>query len=149
MGQVAMDRRHIVMNFTTPPSIEDIEVIAQTCLTEGMPDEMSEMIESLTVEVEDMPDEALELEMELDHPYELVALYKSGRQIAPGVERKVANDDDVLILFRRALLDLWGETGEDINILVRQVMIEELGQHFEFGEREIDEMVRQHHQGRL
>ena len=143
-----MDRRQIVMNFTFPPSPEDVRVIAETAI-EHLPDELASFTESLTLQVEELADEALEQELDLDEPYELVALYRSGKQIAPGVERKVANDDDVLILFRRPLLDLWNETGEDINLLVRQVVIEELGQNFDFTEREIDEMTRRHHQGML
>ncbi len=143
-----MDRKKIVMNFTFPPSAEDIEVIAQNAI-DNLPEELQEYTESMILQVEEVPDEALEQEMDLEDPYELVALYRSGKEIAPGVERKVANDDDALILFRRPLLDLWNETGEDINMLVRQVLIEELGQNFDFSDREISEMTARHYQGML
>src|SRR5690606_29385372 len=108
-----------------------------------------ELCEDLAIEVEDFPDETVESEMELDDPYDLLALYRSGKQIAPGVQKKVANDDDVLILYRRPILDMWCETGEDIAQIVREVMIEELGNNFEFSEDEIEEMARRHYQGRL
>ncbi len=146
--KATMDRRKIVMNFTFPPSAEDIEVIAQQAI-DNLPEELIDFTENMALQIEEIADEGIQEEMELDDPYELIALYRSGKQIAPGVERKVANDDDVLILFRRPLLDLWNETGEDINILVRQVLIEELGQNFDFTEREINEMANRHHQGML
>ena len=144
----AMDRKKIVMNFTCPPSAEDVEGIAQAAV-DNLPEELLEFTENMTLRVEEIADEALEQEFDLEDPYELVALYRSGKEIAPGVERKVANDDDILILFRRPLLDLWGETEEDINLLVRQVIIEELGQNFDFSDREITEMTSRHHQGIL
>ena len=136
------------MNHSSPPSTDDLLVIAQGAL-ETLPDELAELCENLTVLVEDFADDTILDEMELEDPYELLALYRSGKQISPGVESKVANDDDAIILFRRALLDMWCETGEDLNLLVRQALIEELAHNFEFSEDEIDDMARRHYQGML
>lgn len=79
----------------------------------------------------------------------MLALYRSGSEIAPGVTRKTANDDDQLLIFRRPLLDAWCETQEDLNTLIRQVMIEEIAQNFDFSEDEIEEMAARHFQGVL
>ncbi len=143
-----MDRQQIVMNFSVPPGTEDLEVIAKEAL-ETLPEELTELCESLVVRVEDLPDEAVATEMELDDPFELIALFRKGSQIAPGVEKKVANDDDLLLIYRRPLLDMWCETGDDLSVLVRQIMIEELGQNFDFSDDEIDEMTQRHFQGML
>ncbi len=140
--------QQILMNFSTPPSEDDILAIANTHL-ENLPDELNEYFEELTVTVEDIPDEATESDLELDDPYELLALYKAGTQLAPGVEKKVANDDDVLILYRRPILDAWCETGEDLNQVVRDAMIEEIGNHFDFSDDDIENMSAQHYQGML
>lgn len=143
-----MDQQRIIMNFTMPPSAEDIEAIAEAAL-ENLPEELMEFCDSLAIQINELADEGLENDLELEDPFDLVALYRSGGQIAPGVERKVANDEDLLIIFRRPLLDLWCETCDDLNNIVRQVMIEELGQHFDFSDAEIDEMTRRHYQGML
>lgn len=143
-----MDRKEIIMNFSIPPSIEDINVIALETL-DNLPEEILEFCDSLSVCVEDLPDDALQNDLDLDDPFELIALYKNGQQLSPGVQSKTANDDDVLILFRRPLLDMWCETGDDLNTLVRQIMIEELGQNFDFSDDEIDEMTKRHYQGML
>jgi len=136
------------MSFSAPPSLDDIETIAAQLL-ENLPEEILECCETLGVAVEEFPDDATTAEMELDEPYELVALYRSGKEISPGVERKVANDDDVLILYRRPILDLWCDTQDDLTNLIREVMIEELASNFEFSEDEIEEMTARHHQGML
>lgn len=143
-----MNEQRIIMNFTTPPGADDIEVIANDIL-DTLPEELLEFCDSLTITIEDIPDETLEIELDLDDPYELMALYKSGKQLSPGVESKVANDDDILVLYRRPILDAWCESGEDITQIVRDVMIEELGNNFEFSEDEIEEMSRRHYQGML
>lgn len=141
-----MDRRQIIMNYGTPPSIEDLEVIASAVI-DTMPAEITSFCDSIVIQVEEMPDEALEIEMDLDDPYDLIVLYRSGKELSPGVESKVANDDDILIVYRRPFLDYWCEEGQDIAELLRQIIIEELGDNFDFDEDEIEEMVKSSHQG--
>ena len=92
---------HIVMNFSVPPSAEDLFVIAHEQL-ENMPDELQENCEELTVQIEEFPDEATEADLELEDAYELLALYKAGKELSPGVEVKAANDDDIFTGLNRA-----------------------------------------------
>jgi predicted Zn-dependent protease with MMP-like domain len=143
-----MNEQRIIMNFSVPPSLEDLEVMASSIL-ESLPDEILEFCDGLAVRVDDLADEAVEEEFDLDDPFDLIALYRSGKEISPGVEKRTANDDDVLVIYRRPLLDLWCETGEDLNVLFRQVIIEELGRHFDFADDEIDELAGRHFQGML
>lgn len=143
-----MDSRRIIMNFSFPPSIEDMEVIALDAL-ENLPEELLGYCDELGVSIEDFPDVVVENELDLDDPYDLLALYKNGKEISPGVEKITVGDDDVLLLFRRPILDLWCETGDDLNVTIRQVMIEEIGRRFDFSDHEIDEMIRRHYQALL
>ncbi|MFN3701436.1 MAG: metallopeptidase family protein [Alphaproteobacteria bacterium] len=141
-----MDARKIIMNFSIPPSIEDIEVLACNAI-ETLPDELVRVMKTVAVVVEEFPDELLESELELEDPFDLVALYRSGSEIAPGITKKTANDDDVLMIFRRPLLDMWCDSGDDLNTLLTQIVIEELGRNFEFTDDEIDDIVKRHHAG--
>jgi predicted Zn-dependent protease with MMP-like domain len=116
---------------------------------ESIPDELLGFCDGLAIAVEEIVDEAAVQDLDLEDAFDLLALYKSGKQISPGIEKKTANDEDVLLIFRRPVLDMWCETGEDLSVLIRQVMIEELGRNFEFSESEINEMTRRHYQGML
>ncbi len=142
MTAKAMSRQQIIMNHSTPPSGDDITVIASQ-VTENLPDEIAGLCEELQVQIEEFPDETTENEMELETPYELLALYRSGKQIAPGVQKKVANGEDVVILYRRPILDLWCETGDDLTALVREIVIEEIARAHEFAEADIQSMLKQ------
>ncbi len=143
-----MDCQRIIMNFTVPPSMEDIEDLASSAL-ENLPEEILGRCDELGILIEDTVDETTLDDLDLDDPFDLLALYKSGKEISPGVERKVANDEDVLVIFRRPLLDMWCETQEDLQGLIRQVMIEELGRYFEFSDDDIEDMADRHYQGML
>lgn len=143
MTAKAMSKQEIIMNYSSPPSADDVMVLAMQILN-SPPDELSEVCEELGLQVEEFPDETIETEMELDSQYELLALYKSGKELSPGVEKKVANDDDVLVLYRRPILDLWCETGDDLASLVREVVIEEIARSQELSEDDIAEILKRY-----
>ena len=140
--------QQILMDFSTAPTPDDLLVIANEQL-ENLPEELMDFFEELTVQIEEIPDEATEADLELDDPFELMALYKAGKDLSPGVEKKIANDDDVLILYRRSILDMWCETGEDLTQIMREAMIEEIGNYFEVSADDIEEMTERHYQGML
>ena len=137
--------QHIIMNYTVSPSRDDLEVLA-TSIIENLPEELLEQCESINIVIEDLADEVIEQELDLDDPFDLLALYKNGKEISPGVQRKTADEDDTLILYRRAILDMWCDTGEDLTVLIRQVIIEELGRSFDFSEDDIIEMTQRTYQ---
>ncbi len=143
-----MECQSIIMNHTVPPSLEDLETLAAGVL-QGMPEEFLRHCEGLVILIEEIVDETMQEDLNLDDPFDLLALYKNGKEISPGIEQKVANDDDVLVLYRRSLLDMWCETGEDLQSVLRQIIIEELGRYFDFSEDDMQDMADQHFQGVL
>ncbi len=136
------------MNYTVPPSVEDLETLANAVLP-VLPDELLCDCEDITILIEDMADESTQLDLELSDPFELLALYKSGKEISPGLERKVASTDAVLVIYRRSLLDAWCDTEDDLQTLIRQIIIEELGRCFDFSDDDVQEMTDRHYQGML
>lgn len=143
-----MDSKNIIMNFSVPPTAEDLLVMASEIL-DNMPDELVEFAGDIAVVCEEIPDEALEQELDLDDPFDLLALYRSGAEISPGVQKKIADEDDALMLFRRPILDMWCETGEDLYVIMRAVVIEEIARYHDFADHEIETIIKTHHQGLL
>lgn len=143
-----MEQQQIIMNFTLPPTLDDLKVMAQEVM-DVMPDELAEYCEDIEIVIEDFPDEVLEQELELDDQFEVVALFRKGSEISPGVESKSNDEDDKLIVFRRSLLDYWCECCDDLGQILRQVIIEEIARNYDFTDDDIDEMVSRHYQGML
>lgn len=143
-----MDCRKIIMNFSVPPSLEDMEIISAE-IFETLPEELLEFTDNLDIEIEDFPDSATEIELGIEDPYELLAIYRNGKEISPGVEKMVPAGHDKLILYRRSILDLWCESEDDLSMVIRQVMIEELGKTYNFSDKEIEEMIDRHFQGMM
>ena len=119
----AMTRR-----FASPPSPEEIEAIARAAL-ESLPEPFAAHLGAVVLQVEEFADAALLAELGIDHPLDLTGVYEG----IPIGERSVEASGtlpDRIRLFRRAILDEWCEDGEDLEHLVRHILIHEVGHHF-------------------
>jgi predicted Zn-dependent protease with MMP-like domain len=142
-----MSAQKIIMNFV-PPSYDDIITLGQGIL-DDLPEELDDIIGDVALTIEDLADEILEDELDLDDAFELLILFKHEKEISPGVERKQEENNGTLTVFRRPVLDEWCESGEDLAILLRHLIIEELGRVFDFEDDDIEDMTQRHHQGLL
>ncbi len=119
-----------------PPGPGDIEAIARAALA-AMPPEFSRQVEGVLIRVDEFPDAETQSEMGLESQWDLLGLYRG----APIDRRSVADvrqDLDVIELYRAPILDYWCETGEDLNHVVRHVLIHEIGHHLGFSDAEME-----------
>ncbi len=137
--------QHIVMNFSRPPSDEDIAVIAHQLL-ENLPDELNDHIEDLIIQMDDVADDTILADLEMDEAFDLLALFKSGNDLSPGIEKKGEGEDNILILYRRPILDAWCESGEDLTQIIRDAIIEEIAGYFNFSDDDIEDFISRHYQ---
>jgi predicted Zn-dependent protease with MMP-like domain len=121
---------------TLPPSLDELGELAQEAF-QTIPLELRRHVDGVVIRVDEFPDEATEREMELDSPFDLLGLYR-GVDIGHKSASSVANDVDMIFLYRRPLLDYWCETGEDLKLLVRHVLIHEIGHHFGLSDEDME-----------
>lgn len=128
-------------SFAQPPDLADIEALAREAY-DRIPEALRKMAAGVVIRVEDFPDRETEREMGLQSPFELMGLYRG----IPFGERSVsetAEDIDLIFLYRRPILDYWCETGEDLTILVRHILIHEIGHHFGFSDEEMERLEKE------
>ena len=128
-------------SFSRPPDLEDIEALARRAYDE-IPALLRAKAENVVIRVEDFPDRETEREMGLQSPFELMGLYRG----VPFGERSITDtpqDIDLIVLYRRPLLDYWCETQEDFTDLVRHVLIHEIGHHFGFSDSDMETLEAQ------
>jgi len=131
MASILKTDRH-----TTPPTLADIEAIAEAAF-QSLPPVLRRFASEVVLHIEDFPDEETLDEMGCESPFDLMGLY---RGVALGHKTGGGQPDDVdhIFLYRRPLLDYWCENGEDLTRLVRHVMIHEIGHHFGFSDDDMD-----------
>jgi len=109
-------------------SLDAIEEIAQRHLNE-LPEEFRQYLGDIVFRVQDLPDaETLEA-LDLASPYDLLGLYH-GVDMASKSVMDPHPDIDMIFLYRLPMLDFCQKTGEDLNNLVRHVLVHEIGHHF-------------------
>ncbi|MDE1148796.1 MAG: metallopeptidase family protein [Azospirillaceae bacterium] len=118
--------------FTSPPTLEEIERLANDAIT-AIPPELRVHIGNVVVRVEEFPDEETEREMGLETPFDILGLYRGVSLPQRGVN-DANHGPDMIFIYRRPLLDYWCETGEELGDLVLHVMIHEIGHHFGFSD---------------
>ena len=126
----------MISSFSLPPDLADIEILARAAF-ETIPDVLRDKAADVIIRVDDFPDLETEREMGLESPFELLGLYRG----VPFGEKSVSaspHDVDMIFLYRRPLLDYWCETGEDLEFLVRHVLIHEIGHHFGFSDEDME-----------
>ena len=119
-----------------PPSLADIDEMARTALA-SLPEPMLQMTKGVVLQVEDFADEDVCEEMDLESPFEIMGLYQGVSLLEKQMEAS-GGVPDMVFLYRRPILDYWCETGEDLNHVVRRVLIHEIGHHFGFSDDDME-----------
>jgi predicted Zn-dependent protease with MMP-like domain len=128
------------------PSLADIEGLASDAWNR-LPSEFRNLCRDLVVRVEDFATDEVLDEMGIEDPFELMGLYKG-----VSLDRKSVMDQpaepDIVLLYRRPILDYWSEGDETLGHLVTHVLVHEIGHHFGLSDADMEAIEAQTDDGR-
>ena len=128
-------------SFTVAPGLAEIEAMARAALR-TIPGELRRHTGEVIIRVDEFPDAETEREMNLESPFDILGLYRG-----VSLDRKSVHDTpddlDMIFLYRRPILDYWCETGEDLNHVIRHVLIHEIGHHFGLSDADMQRIEEQ------
>jgi predicted Zn-dependent protease with MMP-like domain len=122
-------------HFGMPPSAGELEEMGRRILA-GLPAEFLVRCSNVALRIEEFADEETLAEMEIDDPFELAGLYRG----VPLTERghDAPTGLDVVLLYRRPILDWWSEEDVTLEALIRHLVVHEIGHHFGFSDAEME-----------
>lgn len=118
------------------PDLSDMEEMAEEMFL-TLPKAFRDKCTNLVIQVEDFPSEETMEEMELESPYDLMGLYQ-GVDLSEKSVSDSGKAPDMVVLFRRPILDMWAEGEETLGGLVTHVLIHEIGHHFGLSDEEME-----------
>jgi len=127
--------------FSNAPGLDDFIAMADSAFAR-IPKRLRAMVDGVAIRIEDFPDEATVREMALESPFDLLGLYV-GIPFGEKSVTQTAQHPDLIFLFRRPILDYWCETGEDLEHIVRHVLIHEIGHHFGFSDDDMEALEQE------
>lgn len=129
----------------TAPTLADIELLAGDAW-DKLPPEFRSLCRDVVFRVEDLAEDDVLEEMGIDDPFELMGLYKG-----VSLDRKSVLDQptepDMVLLYRRAILDYWADGDETLGDLVTHVLIHEIGHHFGLSDADMEAIEGDVHSG--
>jgi len=109
------------------PDADAIAALAQAALGR-IPEPFARHLAGVALLVEEWADDETLASLGLEHPLDLTGLYHG----LPVGEKDggAGGTPDRILLYRRAILDEWAETGVRLDDLVAHVVVHEVGHHF-------------------
>ena len=112
---------------TEAPGLDDIEALARECFAD-LPSEFRALVGDIVFMVQDFPDVVVIEDMELDSAFEILGLFQ-GPDLAAR-DQSASGQSTMIFLYRRPILDYWAENNDPLGLIVRHVLIHEIGHHF-------------------
>jgi predicted Zn-dependent protease with MMP-like domain len=118
------------------PDLGDFEELAAAAWAR-LPHAFRDLCGNVVLRVEDFPTQDVLGELKLESPFDLMGLYHG-----VSFEKKSVMDlprgPDVVLLYRRPLLDCWAEGEETLGHLVAHVLVHEIGHHFGLSDADME-----------
>ena len=94
-----------------------------------VPSSLREMTGEIAITVEEFPDDETMDEIGSETPFDVMGLLRESDAGHP-----------VLVLFRRAVLDYWVEQGDELSVVLTQVMVHEAAHQLELSEEVVTQL---------
>lgn len=122
----------------TAPSLADFEQLAAAAW-DRLPGHFRQMCGDIVIRIEDFAlDEVLD-DLDIENPFDLMGLYQ-GVSLAQKSVADAPRGPDMVILYRRAILDYWADEEETLGHLVTHVLVHEIGHHFGFSDEDMEDI---------
>jgi predicted Zn-dependent protease with MMP-like domain len=110
------------------PSLAELETIADAAYRR-LPAQFRKLTGDVVIRVEDFPTDDVLDDLGAETPFDLLGLY-SGVDLARKSVMDVSGQPDMVLLYRRPILDYWAEHEDTLGQILTHVLVHEIGHHF-------------------
>jgi len=124
------------------PSLDEIEKLARVEF-ETLPAQFRSLCGDILFMVQEFPDDDVIKDMDLDSEFDILGLFQ-GSTLADRVGHGGRPEPTAIFLYRRPILDYWAENRGALGVLVRHVIVHEIGHHFGLSDEAMEAIEDEH-----
>lgn len=122
---------------TIAPTLSDLEALADAAFA-ALPEHFRRLCAGVVIKVEDFPEDDILDELGAETEFDLLGLFQ-GRGLAQGaLQTQTGELPNMVVLYRRPILDYWAEHEETLGAIVTHVLVHEIGHHFGLSDEDMD-----------
>jgi predicted Zn-dependent protease with MMP-like domain len=110
------------------PSLDEFEALARAAYR-ALPDHFRRWTTDVMIRIEEFATDEVLDSLGIESEYDLMGLYQ-GVSLDRKSVMDSAHEPDVVVLYRRPILDYWAAGDEQLGDLVTHVLVHEIGHHF-------------------
>jgi predicted Zn-dependent protease with MMP-like domain len=118
------------------PTLDEFETLAKTAWN-ALPEEFRKFTTAVMIRIEEFATDEVLDSLGIESEYDLMGLYHG-----VSLDRKSVMDSggqpDVVVLYRRAILDYWATGDETLGDLITHVLVHEIGHHFGLSDEDME-----------
>lgn len=118
------------------PTLGAFEALARHAFQQ-LPGEFRRLAGDILFRIEDFPSDDVLDDLGIESEFGLLGLYQ-GVSLRHKDSQSVPQGPDVVILYRRPILDQWAEGGETLDHVIRHVLVHEIGHHFGLSDADME-----------
>lgn len=118
------------------PTLDEFEALAKVAWA-ALPDEFRKFTTDIMIRIEEFATDEVLDSLGIESEYDLMGLYQG-----VSLDRKSVMDSgtqpDLVVLYRRPILDYWATGDETLGDLVTHVLVHEIGHHFGLSDADME-----------
>lgn len=119
------------------PDIATFEQIARHAW-QRLPGSFRQLCDDVVIRVQDFAEDEVLDELGIESPFDLMGLYQGVAMTQKSVADATPRGPDLVVLYRRAILDEWANGEDTLGEIIAHVLIHEIGHHFGFSDDDME-----------
>lgn len=119
------------------PSMADLEALAEEAFAR-LPDAFRALCGNLAIRVEEFAEDDVLTELGAEDAFDVLGLFTGVGLVQAGAVPATGALPNLVLLYRRPILDYWAEHEETLGGLVAHVLIHEIGHHLGFSDEDLE-----------
>lgn len=103
-----------------------------------LPERFRKLCGNIVIRIDEFPDDEVMEAMDLETPFDILGLFHGQGLTTASAVPDSGQPPNMIWLYRRPILDYWGEHEETLGAVISHVLVHEIGHHFGLSDEDME-----------